>query len=145
MKKLYTMGYTQKPAKKFFNLIDKYEIKRIIDIRLHNNTQLAGFTKQNNLKYFLKRLSDCDYCHIPLMAPSKDIFDDSKKNGLEWKEYASRFNKLINQRKIEQLINEDDIDGACLLCCEPEATNCHRSLVAEYLQKYFGDIQIIHI
>jgi uncharacterized protein (DUF488 family) len=145
MKKLYTMGYTQKTAETFFNLVNNAGIKRLVDIRLHNNSQLTGFTKQNNLKYFLERLSDCDYCHIPLMAPSKDIFDDYMKNGLEWKDYERRFKELIGQRKIEQMINEDEIDGACLLCCEPEATNCHRRLVAEYLQSHYRDIEIIHL
>jgi len=79
------------------------------------------------------------------MAPSKDIFDDYMKNGLEWKDYERRFKDLIGQRKIEQMINEDEIDGACLLCCEPEATNCHRRLVAEYLQSHYSDIEIIHL
>ena len=145
IQKLYTMGYTQKTAEKLFNLLSEHEIKRLMDIRLHNNTQLAGFTKQNNFKYFIERLSDIEYRHIPLMAPSKDIFDDYMKNGLEWEGYELRFKRLIDQRKIEQLINEDEIDGACMLCCEPEATNCHRRLVAEYLQNYFKNIEIIHL
>jgi len=145
MKKLYTIGFTQKSAENFINLIKESGAKRIIDIRLHANTQLAGFAKQNNLEYFLKELSNCNYCHIPLMAPSKEIFDDYKKHGLEWHEYERRFKKLINQRKIEWLIDQKDIDGACLLCCEAEATNCHRRLVAEHLQQYFGDIEIIHL
>jgi len=79
------------------------------------------------------------------MAPSKDIFNDNKNNGLEWEDYERRFNILIKQRKIEQLINDDEIDGACLLCVEVEATNCHRRLVAEYLQSYFKNIEIIHL
>ena len=145
MKNLYTMGYTQKTAETFFNLINYKGIKRLVDIRLHPNTQLAGFTKQSNLQYFLKRLCGCDYIHVPAMAPSKGLFDDYKKNGLEWCDYECRFNDLIGQRKIERLINENEIDDACLLCCEPEATNCHRRLVAEHFQNTFNDILICHL
>jgi len=145
MKKIYTIGYTQKTAEQFFNLLEANDIERLIDIRLYNNSQLAGFTKQDSLQYFLDELLNIDYCQIPLMAPSKGIFSDSKKNGLQWKDYELRFNKLIKYRKIEQLVYENEIDHACLLCCEPKAANCHRRLVAEYLQKHFGDIEIIHI
>lgn len=145
MKKLNTMGYEKKQPKEFFDLINAHGIKRVIDIRLYNNSQLSGFTKQNNLKYFLKELLDVDYIHIPLMAPSKKIFNDHKNNGLAWKDYERRFKRLINHRKIERLIDQRDIDGACLLCYESEATNCHRRLVAEYLQSHYSDIEIIHL
>jgi uncharacterized protein (DUF488 family) len=145
MKKLFTMGFKEKTAETFFDLINNAGIKRLMDIRLHPNTQLAGFCKQNNLEYFLKELLNIDYRHIPLMAPSKDIFNDYRNNGLEWKDYERRFNILINQRKVEQLIEENEIDRSCLLCLEVEAVNCHRRLVAEYLQKYFEDIEIIHL
>ncbi len=145
MKKLYTMGYTQKSAEKFFSLLETNGIQRLIDIRLYNNTQLAGFSKKDSLRYFLKEILDIDYRHIPSMAPSKDIFNDSKKNGLEWQDYELRFNRLINNRRIEWLISENEIDHACLLCCEPKPTNCHRRLVAEYLQQHFGDVEIIHL
>jgi len=145
MKKLYTLGYTQKPAEKFFGLLKANGIQRLIDIRLSNNTQLSGFTKKDSLQYFLKELLKISYRHIPMMAPSKGLFDDFKKNGLEWENYEIRFNWLIDYRKIERLICENDIDHTCLLCCEPEATNCHRRLVAEYLQQHFDGIEIIHI
>ena len=79
------------------------------------------------------------------MAPPKAIFDDYKKHGLTWENYECRFNNLINERKIQRLIKVDELDGACLLCCEPEATNCHRRLVAEYLQQYFKDVEVIHL
>ncbi|MBA3010022.1 MAG: DUF488 domain-containing protein [Proteobacteria bacterium] len=144
MKKLYTIGYTQKTAEEFFGLLKANEIQELFDIRLYNNTQLAGF-KQDNLEYFLYELLGVGYRCFPLMAPSKELFTDSKKNGLPWEEYELRFNRLIKNRAIEHMIEEYQIDHTCLLCCEPEATNCHRRLVAEYLQQHFGDIEIIHI
>ncbi len=145
MKTLYTIGYTQKSAEKFFSLLKANGIQKVIDIRLYNNTQLAGFTKQDSLQYFLKELLGIEYRYIPSMAPSKDIFNDSKKNGLQWQDYELRFNRLIINRRIERLISESEIDHACLLCCEPTAINCHRRLVAEYLQQNFDGVEVIHI
>ena len=145
MKKLFTTGYTQKSAEKFFSLLKANGIQKVIDIRLYNNTQLAGFTKQDSLQYFLKELLGIEYRYIPSMAPSKEIFNDSKKHGLLWKDYEFRFNRLIRDRAIQHMIEDYQIDHTCLLCCEAEATNCHRRLVAEYLQKHFDDIEIIHI
>lgn len=145
MKKLYTIGYTQKTAEEFFGLLKANEIQLLLDIRLYNNTQLAGFTKQDNLKYFLYELLGVYYRHFPLMAPSKEIFNDNKKHGLPWKDYEFRFNRVIRNRAIQHMIEEYQIDHTCLLCCEPKPTNCHRRLVAEYLQQHFDDIEIIHI
>jgi uncharacterized protein (UPF0335 family) len=107
MKKLYTIGYTQKSAENFFSLLKANGIERVLDIRLYNNTQLSGFTKKDSLRYFLKEIPKIDYRHIPLMAPSKDIFDDSKKNGLEWKDYEIRFKRLINDRRIDRFKHSD--------------------------------------
>jgi len=145
MKKLYTIGYTQKSAEEFFSLLDVNGIQMILDIRLYNNSQLAGFTKQDSLQYFLEELLGVAYRCSSLMAPSKELFNDNRKNGLSWKDYEFRFNQIIRNRAIQHMIEEYQIDHTCLLCCEPEATNCHRRLVAEYLQRHFDGIEIIHI
>ena len=145
MKRLFTIGYTKKNAERFFDIINAAGVKKVIDVRLYNNSQLAGFAKKENLKYFLRELCDCDYFYLPAMAPSKDLFDDFKKKSIDWDEYESRFKKLIVQRKMVQMISPHYIDGVCLLCCEPEATNCHRRLVAEHYQNTFKDIYICHL
>lgn len=142
---LYTIGFTKKRAEEFFNRLIKNNIKSVIDVRLNNVSQLAGFAKKNDLIYFLKKLCNCNYKHIPLWAPTKEILNDYKKKIIDWSTYEVRFNKLINDRKIEGLISKEELNKACLLCSEPAADKCHRRLVAEYLQDKFGHIHIEHL
>lgn len=112
---------------------------------MNNVSQLAGFTKKTDLEYFLKTIGDIDYVHILDLAPTKDILDEYKKNKCDWKEYENKFLQLVTHRKIEKKISPDLIDGACLLCSEAEPHNCHRRLVAEYLNEKWGNINIYHL
>ena len=143
--KLYTIGFTKKNAEIFFNLLKENKIERLIDVRLNNVSQLAGFAKKNDLKYFLKELCHVDYIHMPEFAPSEEILKDYKKGKINWPIYIEKFEILMRQRKIENMIKYDSLNDACLLCSEHTAENCHRRLVAEYLRNKFGDIEIIHL
>ena len=143
---LYTIGFTKKSAETFFSKIKDAGIKRVFDIRQHNVSQLAGFAKRDDLIFFLSTLCACDYRHIPLMAPTKDILDDYKKKRIDWSEYVTRFNKLIEDRKIEGIVPYEELDGVCLLCTEHSPEKCHRRLVAEYLKdKFNGTVEINHL
>jgi uncharacterized protein (DUF488 family) len=142
---LFTIGFTQKSAQKFFDVLKKSGTKRVIDTRLNNISQLAGFTKKTDLEYFLKTIGDIDYVHILDLAPTKDILDEYKKNKCDWKVYENKFLQLVANRKIEKMISPDLIDGACLLCSEAKPHNCHRRLVAEYLNEKWGNINICHL
>jgi uncharacterized protein (DUF488 family) len=142
---LFTIGFTKKTAEDFFNLLKKSGVKRVIDTRLNNVSQLAGFTKKNDLAYFLKTIADIDYVHLPELAPTKDILDEYKKNKGDWETYEDRFYKLIEKRKIETQVSPDLIDGACLLCSEAKPHHCHRRLLAEYLNGKWGNIKIHHL
>jgi uncharacterized protein (DUF488 family) len=142
---LYTIGFTKKNAEAFFGKLKRAGIKKVIDIRLNNESQLAGFTKKDDLRFFLRALLNCDYRHDPNWAPTKEILDDYKNNKIDWIEYEMRFKKLIDDRKIEDKISAEDLDGTCLLCSEPTPEKCHRRLVAEYLKKKLGDIDLNHI
>ena len=143
--KLFTIGFTKKNAETFFEKLKKFGIERIIDVRLNNVSQLAGFTKRDDLIYFLKTLCNCNYIHEPLLAPTKEILDAYKKKGITWPDYEKRFKDLLTSRKAETLQNPSNLNMACLLCSEPTPEMCHRRLVAEFFQKTFGDIEIIHI
>lgn len=143
--KLFTIGFTKKSAETFFTRLKTAGVRRIIDIRLNNVSQLAGFAKKDDLIYFLRELCDCSYRHDPSLAPTKDILDDYKKKIIDWPEYVIRFNRLINDRKIEILVDREELDSACLLCSEPTADMCHRRLVAEHLKDKLGDIEIKHL
>ena len=142
---LYTIGFTKKNAETFFSKLQKAGVTKLIDIRLNNVSQLAGFAKKDDLIYFLKQLCNCDYIHMPALAPTIDILDSYKKKKIDWNDYENKFNKLITQRNIEKKFTAEELNNACLLCSEHTADQCHRRLVAEYLQKEIPNIQIKHL
>ena len=142
---LFTIGFTQKSAQKFFETLKKAGVKRVIDTRLNNVSQLAGFAKRADLEYFLKTIGDIDYIHILDLAPTQDILDKYKKKKDDWSIYEQKFLKLISDRQIEEKVSPDLIDSACLLCSEAKPHHCHRRLVAEYLNGKWGNVSICHL
>ncbi|MEQ8975596.1 MAG: DUF488 domain-containing protein [Coleofasciculus sp. C1-SOL-03] len=142
---LFTIGFTQKSAQKFFDTLKQAGIKTVIDTRLNNISQLAGFTKKRDLEYFLKAISNIDYVHLLDLAPTKDILDEYKKKTRDWETYEQKFLQLIADRQIEKKVSPDLMDGACLLCSEAKPHRCHRRLVAEYLNGKWGNISICHL
>lgn len=143
--KLLTIGFTQKSARRFFELLRESGTKRIIDVRLNNWSQLAGFAKRDDLMYFLE-LQGMDYVHLPEeLAPTKDMLDDYRKGRSNWKTYEDRFIKLMCERRIEETVPKEIIADGCLLCSEDKPHYCHRRLVAEYLKQHWGDIDIAHL
>ena len=142
---LFTIGFTQKKAEEFFELLLKSGVKTVIDTRLNNVSQLAGFSKRDDLKYFLKTLGNIDYVHILELAPNKDILNDYKKKKIDWRIYEQQYLNLIKERKIETIIKSDLIADSCLLCSEAKPHFCHRRLAAEYLQKQWGNINVNHL
>lgn len=143
--KLFTIGFTQKNAEKFFTLLRKAGVRRVLDIRLNNVSQLAGFTKRDDLKFFLRELCQADYHHLPLCAPSEDILDEFKKSGGSWDTYVQKFLPLIQNRRIETLLTPEMLDFGCLLCSEPTPEKCHRRLVAEYLKEKVDGLTVTHL
>lgn len=143
--KIYTIGFAKKSAEKFFKLLRQPDLVRIVDIRLNNVSQLAGFAKMNDLKFFLREINNIDYVHLLELAPTKDILDAYKKNGGDWAVYEKRFLELMNFRRVEEKLDRNLLDGGCLLCSEPTPEHCHRRLVAEYLRKKWGDVEIKHL
>ncbi|MGL5940681.1 MAG: DUF488 family protein [Waterburya sp.] len=142
---LFTIGFTQKTAQEFFELLTKAGVKRIIDTRLNNVSQLAGFAKREDLKYFLKQIADIEYIHLLDLAPTKDILEPYKKKQSDWQTYEKSFLDLIQQRQIETKVVPEILNGGCLLCSEAKPHNCHRRLVAEYLNNKLGNINICHL
>ena len=143
--KIFTIGFTKKSAELFFAKLKSAGVKRLIDIRLNNVSQLAGFAKQNDLRYFAKTICDIDYVHLPELAPTKDILDAYKKNNSDWELYQSNFLELMKIRRIEHNVPRALLDGGCLLCSEDKPDHCHRRLVAEYLKGKWGEVEIEHI
>ncbi len=143
--KIFTIGFTQKSAEKFFGLLTQAHVKTVIDIRLHNTSQLAGFAKRDDLRFFLKAVGNIGYEHEPLLAPTADILDDYKKKRIGWDQYESRFQTLMTERQVETKLDPDALDQTCLLCSEATPDECHRRLVAEYLSQQWGNVEIIHL
>lgn len=142
---LFTIGFTKKSAREFFTLLKSSGVRTLLDIRLNISSQLAGFAKKEDLPYFLSALCNCNYRHLPQFAPTKEILDGYRNKQITWMEYENRFNKLLQERKVEKMISLEELEHSCLLCAEPKADKCHRRLVAEYLQGFFPEIEIKHL
>ena len=142
---LFTIGFTQKSAQKFFESLKKAGVKRVIDTRLNNVSQLAGFTKKTDLEYFLKTIGNIDYVHLLDLAPTQDMLDEYKKKKGAWTTYEKKFLQLIDNRQIEKKVSPALIENACLLCSEAKPHQCHRRLVAEYLNGKWGNVSICHL
>ena len=142
---VFTIGFAKKSAEQFFTLLKQPGLSQVVDIRLKNVSQLAGFTKKDDLRFFLKSICSIDYIHLPDLAPTKKILDDYRRNGGSWDIYERSFIDLMTQRQVENKVPRHLIDGSCLLCSEPSPEHCHRRLVAEYLHDRWGDLEIRHL
>jgi uncharacterized protein (DUF488 family) len=144
--KIFTIGFTQKRAEAFFDLLLDNGIQRLVDIRLNPNGQLSGFTKQIDLPFFLSKLvAGCRYVYMPELAPTKEILKDyrSDKN---WQRYEERFEALMDERNIPSILNQSEfIEYSCLLCSEATPEYCHRRLVAKRFAKYWPNVEIVHL
>lgn len=143
--KLFTIGFTKKSAEAFFTKLKRSGAKRVVDVRLNNVSQLAGFAKRNDLEFFLRELCHMDYVHLPELAPTQDILDEYKKNKGGWAVYEQKFLELMRKREIEKRVDPAVIADGCLLCSEDKPHHCHRRLVAEYLKSHWGDVEVAHI
>lgn len=143
--KLFTIGFTKKSAEKFFETMRASGAKRVIDVRLNNVSQLAGFAKRNDLAYFLRSICGMEYVHAPELAPTQPMLDEYKKGGGSWAVYEQRFRDLIKERRIECTLSRDMIAEGCLLCSEEKPHHCHRRIVAEYLNDHWGGVEIKHL
>ncbi|MGX1976067.1 DUF488 domain-containing protein [Streptomyces kronopolitis] len=143
--KLYTIGFTKKTAEKFFGLLREARVTALVDVRLNNVSQLSGFAKRDDLRYFLSEICGARYTHRTELAPTKEMLDAYKKRAVGWAAYEERFLELMKVRQIEGAIEQEAIDNAVLLCSEDDARHCHRRLVAEYLAQQWDDVTIEHL
>lgn len=140
--KIYTIGFTKKSAEEFFEILKRNKIEQIADVRLNNTSQLAGFTKKDDFKFFLKEIADIDYYHLDILAPNKEV----RKLVHEWDIYTEEYIKLLERRKVLDHWGPDFFKRrTCLLCSEPSASKCHRGLLADYLKKHWKNVQVIHL
>ena len=143
---IYSIGFTQKSASEFFGRLKAHGIERLLDVRLNNTSQLAGFAKQSDLPYFLKEICGAAYEHEPLLAPTQEILDAFKKRKGSWEVYRGAYIALLRERKAESALSPESFrKRTVLLCSEATAEHCHRGLALEYLQKHWEGVIIRHI
>jgi uncharacterized protein (DUF488 family) len=143
--RVFTIGFTKTTAEAFFTRLQTAGVKKVIDVRLNNVSQLAGFAKRDDLRFFLKAISGIEYAQQTEFAPTQNMLDEYKKQGGAWTDYEKRFLDLIEKRQIEKAVSPEALDGACLLCSEDKPHHCHRRLVAEYLKQKWGNLEIRHL
>ena len=145
MIKLYTIGFTEKSAQKFFELLEQHDVKKIIDTRISNNSQLSGFAKGRDLSFFARRLANMGYAHELNFAPTKELLSQYRKKEISWEEYTDAYLNLLEARDIKNTVDIESLHECCLLCSEHTPDKCHRRLLAEYLQQINSKIEIIHL
>jgi uncharacterized protein (DUF488 family) len=143
--KIFTIGFTKKTAEIFFTRLRDAGVKRVVDVRLNNVSQLAGFAKKEDLRFFARAICAAEYVHAEDLAPTQEMLDTYKKKKGDWAEYEKEFVELIRGRRVEKSAKEEVVDRSCLLCSEETAEHCHRRLVAEYLQEKWPDVTIEHL
>jgi uncharacterized protein (DUF488 family) len=145
MATIFTIGFTKKTLRDFIEILHRAGVKRVIDVRLRNTSQLAGWSKQPDFAYLLEEGFGIAYEHHPEFAPSGELLDTYKKDH-DWTRYEECFNLLLAERQLEaaarDLLEKDSI---CLLCTEPKADKCHRRLVANYLRSFAPEIEVRHL
>ncbi len=144
--RIYTIGFTGKTARDFFEALQNIQARRLLDIRIHNNSQLAGFTKKGNIEYFLEKLTGLAYLEMPLLAPSAEMFKQYRADR-DWPTYEGKYIQLLRDRNAGKQIDRALLEeGVVFLCSEPTPEKCHRRLAAEFLQNELSeDIQITHL
>jgi len=143
--RLFTIGFTKKTAEEFFSKLKGSHVRSLLDIRLNNSSQLAGFTKKPDLEYFLMEIGKIRYAHLPQFCPTNEIMDGYKSRRLTWQEYEKRFLALMTERKVENSVSRESLNYGCLLCSEDKPDRCHRSLVGRYLSDRLGSLEVIHL
>ncbi len=144
--RVLTIGFTQKSAERFFSTLVSAGAQVVVDIRLHPDGQLAGFAKRGDLPYFLRQLANCDYRHLPELAPSEEILKDFRKDH-DWKRYVERFEALMDERGIPEPLDRTlfERNDCCLLCSEATPDKCHRRLLAERMARIWPGVEIVHL
>ena len=145
MATVFTIGFTHTTAESFFGRLREAGVKRLIDVRLNNVSQLAGFAKKEDLAFFLRELSGIDYRHELRLAPTAQILDAYRKRGIPAAEFEKRMRGLLQQRKVEKALSRKELDRAVLLCSEEKPEHCHRRVVAEYFAEKWGGLDICHL
>jgi len=145
MIQLFTIGFTHKSAEQFFNLLRRNAVTTLVDTRINTTSQLSGFAKGSDLKFFAKEIADIPYTHRVDMAPTKDLLARYRAGELTWAEYEVEYLNLLDLRRLGDHVHIENLHGNCLLCSEHKPDQCHRRLLAEYLRARFAGVEVVHL
>ncbi|HZZ10712.1 MAG TPA: DUF488 domain-containing protein [Paraburkholderia sp.] len=141
-----TIGFTGKPAHVFFELLSTAQVRTVLDVRLHNTSQLAGFAKKQDLSFFLQRLNGATYREVPELAPEPELLKRYQSKLMRWEDYATAYFELLAKRRVESALDTDMFHSACLLCSEHLPNHCHRKLALDYLNSHWGNrLKVTHL
>jgi uncharacterized protein (DUF488 family) len=143
---IFTIGFTQSTAERFFGRLRDAGIARVLDVRLHATSQLAGFAKSQDLPFFLRELVGAGYRHEPVLAPTPELLEEAKRKDADWPAFEARFAALMAERRIEVVLSPAEFETpTALLCSEATAERCHRRLVCDYLARHWPDVRAVHL
>lgn len=144
--KIFTIGFTHKTAEHFFTLLKENKVKRVIDVRAHNTSQLAGFAKNPDLGYLLKEILQVEYVEIPELTPDPNMVKAYRAGEIDWEQYAQTYQERLDEFRVESIVDPALLEHGCLLCSEHEPHTCHRKVAAEYLtHKLRKNMKIQHL
>jgi uncharacterized protein (DUF488 family) len=143
--RIYTIGFTKKNASRFFGLLTENGVSVLVDTRLNNVSQLAGFTKRDDLAFFTRNLCGIDYIHETRLAPSADLLRSFRQGSWTWATYEREYLQLLRDRRVDRVLDKASMNGAALLCSEATPEKCHRRVAAEYLGQMWGDVEVVHL
>jgi uncharacterized protein (DUF488 family) len=145
--RIYTIGFTKKSASEFFELIKENKISMILDIRLSNSSQLAGFSKAPDLEFFLHEICRCKYAHDLDFAPTAELMEDFKSKKINLAQYETLYIELMESREAIPHFLKDYLhyENVCLLCSEETSATCHRRVFAELLLKNIPGASLKHL
>jgi len=142
---LFTIGFTGKSAEKFFALLESSKATKLIDIRINRTSQLAGFAKEQDLKFFLPKLAGMDYLVREDLAPTKELLSSYRDKEIDWEKFAMKYQELLMKRGLIESLNSEVFDNAVLLCSENEPDKCHRLLLANLISEKLPTLKITNL
>lgn len=141
-----TIGFTGKTAQAFFDLLANAKVHTVLDVRLSNTSQLAGFAKKQDLSFFLDRLCGTAYVEMRELAPEPSLLQRYQAKQLSWDDYTADYLELLAKRRVESSLDLNLFRSACLLCSEHLPHRCHRRLALEYLNSRWDNrLKITHL
>ncbi len=129
------MVSSRKSAEEFFNKINENEIELVLDVRLHNHSQLLGFTKGTDLEYFLDKISSCKYVHDEIFCQTEKVLNEYRKKIITWEDFEKSYSELIEKRDMISLFNQKygSFNNVLILCSGKSPETCHGRLLAKKL------------